>query len=51
MIHFSFIVLFHNNSDTDRVVDSILKEFIAGDEIIVVDDHSEKENRVRNISC
>lgn len=44
MIHFSFIILFHNNSDTDRVVDSILNEFIEGDEIIVVDDYSENEN-------
>ena len=40
MISFSFIVLFHNNSDTDRVIDSLLRESIPGDEIIVIDDHS-----------
>lgn len=40
MISFSFIILFHNNSDTDRVIDSLLRESIPSDEIIVVDDHS-----------
>lgn len=40
MISFSFIVLFHNNSGTDRVIDSLLRESMPGDEIIVIDDHS-----------
>lgn len=44
MIKFSFIVLFHNNNSTDYVIDSILQEFIPGDEIIVVDDHSQTES-------
>lgn len=44
MINFSFIVLFHDNNSTDYVIDSILRETIDGDEIIVVNDHSQKEN-------
>lgn len=44
MINFSFIVLFHNNNSTDFVIDSILSELVFGDEIIVVDDHSQIEN-------
>lgn len=44
MINFSFIVLYHDNNSTDYVIESILSEFIFGDEIIVVDDHSQIEN-------
>ena len=44
MINFSFIVLFHDNNSTDHVIDSILNEFMSGDEIIIVDDHSHVEN-------
>lgn len=40
MINFTFIVLFHNNSHTDKVIDAILKQTISGDEIIVVNDNS-----------
>lgn len=44
MINFSFIVLFHNNNSIDYVIDSILSQSILGDEIIIVNDHSKKEN-------
>lgn len=44
MIKFSFIVLFHNNNSTDCVIDSILSQSIEGDEIIIVNDHSQIEN-------
>lgn len=44
MIKFSFIVLFHDNNSTDYVIDSILRQSIPGDEIIIVNDHSKKEN-------
>lgn len=44
MINFSYIVLFHDNNSTDCVIDSILSQSILGDEIIVVNDHSKKEN-------
>lgn len=43
MTNFSFIILFHNNSHTDIVIDAIMEQMIEGDEIIVVDDHSEQE--------
>ena len=42
MINFSFIILFHNNSHTDIVIDAIKEQMIEGDEIIIVNDHSEK---------
>ena len=44
MIRFSYVVLFHNNTNTDRVVDSILEQFLDGEEIIIVDDHSDKQS-------
>lgn len=44
MVKFSFIVLFHNNSHTDRVIDSIIPQMEADDEIIVVDDNSTSKN-------
>lgn len=44
MINFSFIVLFHDNNSTDYVIDSILSQSITGDEIIIVNDHSQSKN-------
>lgn len=44
MINFSFIVLFHNNNATDCVINSILDQFLSGDEIIIVNDHSTDES-------
>lgn len=43
MINFSFIILFHNNSHTDVVIDAIMEQMIEGDEIIVVNDHSDQK--------
>lgn len=44
MVNFSFIVLFHDNNSTDCVIDSILEQMTEDDEIIIVNDHSKKEN-------
>ena len=44
MINFSFVVLFHNNSHTDKVIQSILEQMVNNDEIIVVNDNSTSQN-------
>lgn len=44
MINFSYVVLFHNNNSTDCVVETILNQSIDGDEIILVNDHSDNDN-------
>mgnify|MGYP002509661422 CR=1 FL=1 len=41
--YFSIIVLSHNNRYIDIVLDAVIKQIEIEDEIIVVDDHSEKK--------
>lgn len=49
-IKFSVIVLSHNNNHIKLVIQSILPQLAAGDEIIIVDDHSEEKylNELKN---
>lgn len=44
MVRFSYIVLFHNNSDTCRVIESILAQKEKDEDIVLVDDHSTVES-------
>ncbi len=42
MKEFSIVVLFHNNANFDYVIEALLKQRECNDEIIIVNDHSEK---------
>ncbi|MDE7337334.1 MAG: glycosyltransferase family 2 protein, partial [Clostridia bacterium] len=42
MENISIIVLFHNNERFNIVIDALLKQRQNGDEIIIVNDHSDK---------
>lgn len=44
MKNISIIVLFHNNENFDIVIDALLKQKIADDEIIIVNDHSDPQH-------
>ena len=43
MTNFSIIVLFHNNTRVNYVIDALLRQRISGDEIIIVNDNSSAE--------
>ena len=44
MTNFSIIVLFHNNGHFHLIINTLLKQRIPGDEIIIVNDHSDEES-------
>ncbi|MCH5165042.1 MAG: glycosyltransferase family 2 protein [Clostridiales bacterium] len=49
MENISFIVLYHNNERFNIVIDALLKQRQDGDEIIIVNDHSD-ENHIKLLS-
>ena len=44
MTNFSIIILFHNNGHFHLIIDALLKQRKNGDEIIIVNDHSDEEH-------